>query len=182
MGKAYICPNNFNTMVKINEVIAQRVIPSNSPLFRRALSLCRSGVFERIGRYLVRRYDGLFRWIRVSLRGNKLAVSFEFLNVGDKVAPLRVTAVKEYVARATWDICVKKGRGTERVDAGDKSWDFLVVDLPYPALKVVVVGPDTLKVSKFGKWYGVYYEAYLLGKGEWASRDVEPGLYGYSRV
>ena len=169
-------------MVKINDVIAQRVIASNSPLFRRAVSLCRSGMFERIGRYLVRRYDGLFRWLKVSLRGNKLSVSFEFLNVGDKVVPLTVTAVKEYVARATLDVCVKKGRGTERVDVGDKSWDFLVVGLPYPALKVVVTGPDTLKVSKFVKSYGVYYEAHLLGKGEWASRDVEPGLYGYSRV
>ena len=169
-------------MVKINEVIAQRVIPSNSPLFRRALSLCRSGMFERIGRYLVRRYDGLFRWLKVSLRGNKLTVSFEFLNVGDKVAPLSVTAVREYVARAAWDVSVKKGRGTERVDVGDKSWDFLVVELPYPALKVAVAGSDTLKVSKFVKAYGVYYETSPLGMGKWTARDVAPGLYGYSRV
>lgn len=169
-------------MVKISDVIAQRIIASNSPLFRRALSLSKSGMFERIGRYLVRRYDGLFRRLKVSLRGSKLTVSFEFVNVSDKVAPLAVTAVKDYVARATWNACVKRGRGTERVDVESKSWDFLVVELPYPALKVVVTGPDTLKVSKFVKFYRVYYEAYLLGKGEWVSRDVAPGLYGYSRV
>ena len=163
-------------------MIAHRVIASNSPLYRRALSLCRSGMFERVGRYLVRRYDGLFRWLKVSLRGSKLTVSFEFLNVGDRIAPLSVTAVKEYVARAAWSACVERGRGAERIDVGAESWDFLVVELPYPALKVILSGPETLKISEFVKSYRVYYEAYLLGKGEWTARDVAPGLYGYSRV
>ena len=169
-------------MVKISDVIAQRVIPSNSPLFRKALSLCRSGVFERVGRYLVRRYDGLFRWLKVTLRGNNLTVSFEFLNAGDKVTPLEVAAVKEYTPRATRRVRVKEGKRTERVDVGPEPWDFLVVKLSYPALKVVVAGQGALKISKFVKAYGVYYEASPLGVGKWTARDVAPGLYGYSRV
>ena len=169
-------------MVKISDVIIHRVIASNSPLFRRALSLCRSGMFERVGRYLVRKYDGIFKRLRVSLRGSRLTVSFEFLNVGDDLAPLQVTAVSDYTAATAWSVCVKRGRGTERVDVGPDGWDFLVLELPYPALKLSVSGPQALKISKFVKAYGVYYQASPLGSGRWVGEDVVPGLYGYSRV